>query len=196
MERFAALADPTDNSDWLDVRSRARRRRVWLVAPVAAAAAVVAAAAVAAGGGWIFSTHDRQVTARTEVTLAGRTWRVSYTASPKHGASFCARASSAGTATQWNCREMGPGSPRLGPPFGALKLTVPAGQIWVGATVGFTRRIAITDTNGHVHATRVVKAPRGMKTPFRYWVIALDGTTAQSIAATGMHGRVIRKTLH
>lgn len=38
-ERFAALADPTDDSDWLDVRRRAglRRSRAWIALPVAAA---------------------------------------------------------------------------------------------------------------------------------------------------------------
>jgi hypothetical protein len=44
-ERFAALANPLDDSDWLDVRRRARRTsRRWLALPVAAAVAVVAAA--------------------------------------------------------------------------------------------------------------------------------------------------------
>ena len=43
-ERFAVLADLTDESDWLDVRRRARRRHLHIV--VAAAAAVVAFAVV------------------------------------------------------------------------------------------------------------------------------------------------------
>lgn len=41
-ERFAALANPTDDSDWLDVRRRARRlRRRWLALPLAAALAAL-----------------------------------------------------------------------------------------------------------------------------------------------------------
>ena len=39
-ERFAALADLTDESDWLDVRRRARRRHLSIVVAAAAAAAV------------------------------------------------------------------------------------------------------------------------------------------------------------
>jgi hypothetical protein len=42
-ERFAALADTRDDSDWLDVRRRAglRRRRGWVALPIAAALAAV-----------------------------------------------------------------------------------------------------------------------------------------------------------
>jgi hypothetical protein len=42
-ERFAALADPLDDSDWLDVRRRAgdRRGRTWLVVAIAAALAAL-----------------------------------------------------------------------------------------------------------------------------------------------------------
>lgn len=42
--RFAALANPLDDSDWLDVRRRARRRsRRWLALPLAAALAALLA---------------------------------------------------------------------------------------------------------------------------------------------------------
>ena len=42
--RFAALANPLDDSDWLDVRRRARRTRRGFALPVAAAVAVLAVA--------------------------------------------------------------------------------------------------------------------------------------------------------
>lgn len=179
-ERFAALADSTDDSDWLDVRRRARGRRRWVVPYVAASAAVVAAAAVAASGGWIFSTNGPRLTAVTHVSLHGTTWRVELTR-------LCLRVS--GTASAHDCGR------RLGPPFGAQHVDVAGGQIWAGETVGFTRRISITDAAGTAHTATAVKAPRGTKTPFRYWVIALDGTTAKSIAAYDARGRAIRKTL-
>jgi hypothetical protein len=43
-ERFAALASPLDDSDWLDVRrrARARRSRAWLAMPLAAVVAAIA----------------------------------------------------------------------------------------------------------------------------------------------------------
>jgi hypothetical protein len=190
LERFAALAENGDG-DWSDVRRRARGAGLRVAVPAAvAAAAIAAAAALAATGGWVFSTHDRQVTARTDIVLAGRTWRVSYSASTRARAVFCLRASSPGTATRSSCTEMGPGSPRLAPPLGAMKLTVPGGQIWVGATVGFTRRVAITDAAGRVHKAQAVRPPKGTKTPFRYWVIAL-ASAARSITSYGPNGRMI-----
>ncbi len=194
-DRFAALAQTAPTTDWLDVRRRARRRRRPIALVAALAAAIAAATALAAGGSWVFSTHDRHVTAETRLTVGGRTWHVTVTARTSYRARFCTRATSAGLSARSNCREMGPGSPRLGPPLGALKLVVPGGQIWAGATVGFTRRIAITDSNGRLHFAQAVKAPRGTKTPFRYWAIALDGTTARAITSYGSNGRHIRSSL-
>jgi hypothetical protein len=194
-ERFAALSDLRDDSDWLDVRRRARRR-VRLAVPVAAAAAaVVAASAFAASSGWVFSSHNRQVTARTDVVVAGRTWHVSYATSTARHAVFCARASSSGAANRSKCTEMGPGSPHFGPPLGGMKLVVPGGQIWAGATVGFARRIAITDAAGHTYVARAVRAPKGTKTPFRYWVIVLGSSPAHTITSYGSNGRKLTTTL-
>lgn len=190
-QRVRALADPIDDSAWLDVRRRARRtRRRPILLAAAAAAAVAAAASLAAGGGWLFSSQERQVTARTEVTLHGRTWTVSLTS--RGGVSrFCVRLSQAGRPTiSGGC---GRGVSRLvGPPFGARRIQVDGGQVWVGETLAFVRRIAITDEQGHVHSTRTIAAPKGTKTPFRYWALALDGP-ARSIAAQVPDGRTIRK---
>ena len=191
-ERFAALADAHDDSDWLDVRRRARRRRARVVLPLAAAvAAAAAASAFAASGGWIFSSSDRQVTARTDVVVGGRTWHVSYAASTRMRAVFCLRASSSGLASRSRCVEMGPGSPRIGPPWGGMKLAVPGGAIWAGATVGFTRRIAITDSSDSVHTAQAVRPPKGTKMPFRYWIVTLGTSPARSITSYGSNGRKI-----
>jgi hypothetical protein len=194
-ERFAVLADRTDDSDWLDVRGRARRgRRHHALAAVAALAAVVAVGAVAAGGRWVFSSQDHRVTAVTQVSLAGRTWRVSLTTGPGRWLPrSCIRLSSPGHQTiTGGC---GPRVSRLvGPPFGARRFAVPGGQIWVGTTVGFARRIAITGANGRVYAAQTVAAPRGTKTPFRYWALAVDGT-ARTITAYGARGQRISKAL-
>lgn len=193
-ERFAALAD-NEAGDWSEVRRRARGARLRLAVPAAAiAAAIAAAAALAATGGWVFSTSDRQVTARTSVVVAGRTWHVSYSAGTRMHAVFCLRASSTGIAARSRCTEMGRGSPRLGPPLGAMKLAVPGGQIWAGATVGFTRRVAITDAAGNVHKAQAVRPPKGTKTPLRYWVIAL-ASPARTITSYGANGRTITTKL-
>ena len=194
--RFAALADHADDSDWLDVRRRARRRSRRFALPVAsAAAAIVAAAALGAGGTWLFSAHDRQVTAVTHVSLRGQTWRIELTT--RAGAwlaPLCVRLSRPGSSvTRGGCR--GWALSRIaGPAFGARHFDVDGGQIWTGATVPFARRIVITDAQGNVHSARAIAAPRGTKTPFRYWAIALD-SPARSIAVYGAHGRVLTKKL-
>ena len=90
---------------------------------------------------------------------------------------------------------MGPGSARLGPPLGGMSLAVPGGRIWAGATVGFTRRVTITDAAGHVHTAQAVRPPKGTKTPFRYWVIALGASPARSITSYGSNGRKITTKL-
>ena len=193
--RFAALSDPNDDSDWLDVRLRARRRSRRLALPAAAAAAaIVAAAALGAGGTWLFSTHNRQVTAVTHVTLHGQTWRVALTTRSGSWLSrLCVQLSRPdGSTVDGGC---GPGFSRLlGPAFGARHFAVGGGQIWTGATVPFARTIAITDTHGRVYTARAIPAPRGTRTPFRYWALALE-SPAGSVTVYGADGRVIRKKL-
>jgi hypothetical protein len=190
-ERFAVLADLTDESDWLDVRRRARRRHLHIVVAAAAAAAVaVGTAGLAATGGWVFSTHDHKVTAAETVSLNAKSWNVSVT-SMRFGR-LCFRVA-------------GPGSPAptcTGPlgtlvrarPLGAAKVKVPGGQIWLGATIGFARRVAITNDRGHVYTTDTAAAPKTAKTPFRYWALAVAGT-ATSITAYDARGHSIRKSL-
>jgi hypothetical protein len=191
--RFATLADRTDDSDWLDVRRRARRpSRKWALIAAAAAAAIVAAASLAAGSAWLFSSHDRQVTAVTHVSLHGHTWRVALTTRAGNWLSrLCVELSRPGApALSGGCA---PAFSRLvGPPLGARHFDVDGGQIWTGAIAGFARRISITDTRGHVHTTRAIAAPPGTKTLFRYWAIAL-AAPARSIAVYGAHGRVVSK---
>lgn len=194
-DRFGALADRDDDSDWGDVRRRARGRRGPVVAPLTTlAAAALAAAALAAGNGWLFRSHDRAVTAVSTVSLHGRTWHVTLTTRPLGGLSrFCVHLSGpAGATVAGGCGKAP--SRLLGPPFGARHFDVDGGQIWVGATVGFTRRIAITGTDGHVYSTVTIRAPRGTKTPFRYWALAL-GSRARSITAYSARGRAISKRL-
>jgi hypothetical protein len=195
-ERFDALADRTDDFDWLDVRRRARGRTRFVLPTAAAVAAIAAASAFAATSGWVFSSNSRQVTAQRDVAVAGRTWDVSYSASTRLHAVFCLRATSPGAATRSRCVEMGPGEPRIGPPLDGLKLSVPGGAIWAGALVGFTRRVAITDAAGHVHTALAVRPPRGTKTPFRWWLITLGASPARSITSYGSNGRHITTRLH
>lgn len=194
-ERIDALADRTDDSDWLDVKRRARGRRRHYVAPAAViAAAAAAAAALAAGNGWLFRSHDRSVTAVTHVSLHGTAWHVTLTTRPIGGLSrLCVRlTSTAGATVSGGCGKAP--SRLLGPPFGARHFDVDGGQIWVGATVGFARRIAITSADGRVSSTRAIRAPRGTKTPFRYWALATE-SPARSITAYDARGRAITKRL-
>ena len=189
-ERFAALADPTDDSDWLDVRRRARHAHTRLAVTVGSAAAVlVATAALAAGGGWLFSTHDRQVTAATSVSLNGKSWRVSITSGTFGRVCFRIGEPAGKTTCLGRLGELGRARP-----FGAAGSRVAGGQIWVGATIGFARRVVITDSAGRTYTANAIAAPRGTRTPFRYWALAVAGT-ANSITAYDAHGHMIRRSL-
>jgi hypothetical protein len=191
LERFAALADPTDDSDWLDVRRRARRtRKRAALAATAAAAVVVVTAALAAGSRWVFSTHDHRVTAATSVALSGRTWHVSIT-SGTFGRTCVRLTGSTPNRTTCTSRLKELGRAR---PFGAIGLPVPGGQIWVGASIGFARRVVITNAEGRRYTATATAAPKGTRTPFRYWAVAVAGT-GTSITAYDAQGRSIRKPL-
>jgi hypothetical protein len=189
-ERFAALTGPAAEADWLDVRRRARPARTPAAIALAAVfCAGVAAATVAAANGWLFASHARQVTAVTHVTFRGEEWRVSITTGGR--LRVCVRLSRPGRLTM--AAGCGTSPPRpIVLPLGARHVDVDGGQIWVGSTLGFTRRIAITDTAGRVHTTRPVAAPRGAKTPFRFWVVPIDSGKATSIAVSDRRGRTLR----
>jgi hypothetical protein len=191
-ERLAALEDTYDDRDWRDVRRRARPpRRTAVVAAGAAAIACVAAATVGAANGWLFTTHDRLVSATTHVSFQGQRWSIAITTGGR--LRVCVHAARPGGLTI--AAGCGPSSAApLALLVGATRhIDVGGGQIWVGSALGFTRRITIVDTAGNVHSARPVAPPRGTKTPFRYWLIALDSGRAKSITVTGAHGRVIRR---
>lgn len=206
-ERFAVLADLGDDSDWLDVQRRARRRARFVLPAALVASAVLAVAAVAASSHWIFSTHARQVTAQTRVTVAGKTYRISI--STKGAGSMCFSIAPPGKSTGWDsyCGSFGgalnftDGAGKEvtvvapGPAFRAIQLKVPGGEVVAGASIGFARRISLTDANGHVYSTQTVAGPRGTKTPLRFWAIGLKGTTARAIAAYDARGRAIEQSL-
>jgi hypothetical protein len=59
-ERFAALRNPIDDSDWLDVRRRARTVRRWLAVPLAAALAVIVVGSAFALYGRIVEFFDAE----------------------------------------------------------------------------------------------------------------------------------------
>ena len=206
-ERFGALADRTDDSNWPDVRRRARRRARLVVPAALVAAAVVAAGAVAATGHWIFSAHARSVTASTHVRVGNTTYRASITM--KGAGKICFSIAPPNKPPSWDryCSDVG-GNLTLhsengtmvtllapGPAFRAISLRVRGGEVVAGASIDFARRIELTDAKGRVYSTQTIAAPRGTKTPFRFWAIGLEGTTASAIAAYDARGLAIRKTI-
>jgi len=211
-ERFAAFADVTDDSNWLDVRRRARRGRRRFVPLIAAAAAViVVAAALAAGGGWLFTKGGGEVQGTTHVQFHGKT----YTAQAlmdKGGRSFCillvphqaiSLADDLNNSVARGCggsvltvkglpQSLLPSSAPTGPAFGALNFDQGRGQIWFGDTRPTIDTIAITDTHGHVFRTQTA-APASMQTAFRIWIVALPTSTAQTIAGYDKHGTLVQR---
>jgi hypothetical protein len=193
-ERFAALAETTDDSDWLDVRRRARRRRARFVVPVAlVAAAAIAAGAVAASGGWLFTGHDKAVLATTHVTVGGQSWQVTLTSN--HGA----RVSYVCIGAMSGSKPAGGGTCDMvatHAPFTAARVDVPGGgQIWAGTTLGRMTRITVVDAAGRSHSAVPVEAPKGTKTPFRYWAVAVPRTIGMTLVAQFANGRSIRWNL-
>jgi hypothetical protein len=72
-ERFAALADPHDDSDWLDVRRRAgcsrKRRRAWVVVPLAAALTALVVGSALAYYGDVVDFVGAEKAPQKDVTL-------------------------------------------------------------------------------------------------------------------------------
>jgi hypothetical protein len=212
-ERFARLADPTDDSDWHDVRRRAGREHRRYAIPIAAAVATIAvAAALAAGGGWLFTNgFGGNVQGTTQVEFHGNTY-ASQTLMAKGGRFFCilllphraaswatdlndfvARGCGASVLTVKDLpQQLVPPSTPTGPAFGALRFDQSPGQIWFGDTRPTIHSIVITDTQGHAFRTRTA-APPTMKTAFRVWIVALPSSTAQTIAGYDEHGTLVQR---
>jgi hypothetical protein len=207
-ERFAPLVDLADDSDWLDVRRRARRGRRRFVLPMAAAAAaIVVAAAIAANGGWLF-TKDSQggVWGTTHVQFHGKTWTVQ-TLMLNRGRFFCLLllpdrdishrvAEGCGVSTltvKGMPQKLLPPRAPTGPPFGAAYFDQGGdGQVWFGDARPTIAMIAITDSRGRVFRTQTV-APSNLKTAFRIWIVALPSSTGLTIAGYDTHGKLVQK---
>ena len=204
-ERFAALADTTDDGDWLDVRRRARPRRRWLAAGAAAAAAVAATAALAASGSWVFSHAGSKVTAVTHVSFHGATWTVAVTTGKAQW--FCIRLTpGGGAAATKGCGMSLLPLPAViqrlevatrttpGFPFGGLRYGDGAGELWFGTARADVTRIAITDDRGQVHSAQTVGAPASLRTATRFWAIPLPSSHARSIGGYLANGKLVKRT--
>jgi hypothetical protein len=182
-ERFALLADTTDDSDWLDVRRRARRARRFAL-PVAAlvAAALVGATALAAGGGWLFKGRGGEVTATRTLFFRGTTYRL--TVNKLAGDLVCTHLDD----SQGRRLATGCGVPVLGekpayhrphvPPIplsfatSNFGVAVPGGEIWFGAARSNVARVTLRNAAGRMLATGTTAAPPSLKTKLRFWSIA------------------------
>ena len=212
-ERFAPFADPTDDSDWLDVRRRAgRRARRYVPLLAATAALIVAAVALAAGRGWLFTRgyggnvqgtaqvrfHGKTFTAQTLMTPGGRYFCILLL--PHRAASwatdlrdFVERGCGASVLTVKGLPQpLLPRSAPIGDAFGALNFDQGRGQIWFGDARPTIDRITITDTHGRLFSTRTA-APATMKTAFRIWIVALPSTTARTIAGYDRNGALVQR---
>lgn len=212
-ERLAPFVDPTDDSDWLDVRRRAGRRARRYVPPLAATAAlIVGAVALAAGGGWLFTRgYGGNVEGTTQVQFHGKTYAAQTLMSPG-GRYFCIlllphRAGSWATDlkdfVERGCgasvltveglpQPLLPPSAPVGPAFGALNFDSGRGQIWFGDARPTIDTITITDNHGRVFSTRTA-APATMKTAFRIWIVALPSSTGETIAGYDEHGKLVKR---
>ena len=193
VERFAALADSTNDGDWLDVQRRARSKRVRFAVPVAlVAAAVVAAAAFAASSGWIFSSQGGNLLGVTHVTVGGRVWRVTLNDQTRGTVSFFIVSASSGRTKSSGGLADATSLRWFGPSFTAASADIPGGQIWAGTTRSSTQRVSITDYAGRVYTAKTVPAPRSAKTPYRFWALAVAGSPAASLTTYNAAGNPTR----
>lgn len=214
-ERFAALTDPTDDGDWLDVRRRARRPRGrLLLAAAAVVAGLAAVTALAATGGWIFSRSGSQVTGVTHVSFHGRTWAVSvstggdsrfcrYSDQACTGG-FCAKLTGPRTVSTCGIYLVPlPTVPRKHVaswlvlrrafPFGALRLRDGGGEIWFGEARADVTRIVLTDGRGGAFTAQTVQAPSRLRTTTRFWAVPLPASYARTIAAYSASGALVKR---
>lgn len=176
-DRFAAVADSHDDSDWKALRPRRR----WPVVAAVVAAGVVAAVAVAAvDGNWHFVRSHRTVDASTTVELNGHRYSVAVYLAPnstngvtvalKNAHSFVLM-SAAGAITRTRCQAV-IGSNAYWTKDGAILFgisservrkvrvgsvttdTVDAGayltRVWALATPGRPKTIDALDAKGHL----------------------------------------------
>jgi hypothetical protein len=203
-ERLGALADFTDDGDWLEVERRARRPRRRVALAAVLAAAVLTAAALAATGTWRFARSGSEVRATSSVAFQGRRWHVTVSSGTAH--SFCVRLGRPnGAVAAQGCgvflvrlsrvvRDLHTNAiPRFAQPFGGLRYRLGNGEIWFGTARSTVAEIRITDDRGAVHRTRTVTAPASLHTSLRFWVLALDPGTGRRIDGYGRDGRLVAR---
>lgn len=202
VERFAALADTTDDGDWLDVQRRSRRSRRRFVVPAVLVAAAVLAAAALAADSWLFPRTPDSVTAITHVQFHGASWRIYLTVTPDRA--FCATLTRGATRRQpGGCNVWVQPIPLVvrssntftikltTPPVDGLRHVDGRGELWYGVAQANVARISITDTKGHVTSTETVVAP---KTTRRFWALPLPSSHAMFISGYTASGGLIKRT--
>jgi hypothetical protein len=208
-ERFFPLEDFSDDSDWLDVRRRARRGKPIVVIVVVAVAVVLAAAALAATNSWLFDAEHGRTTGETTVSLHGHTYAIelqlwrdgryfglhlfgdrahTHELIAAYGGSILAAPNAPAV----------PLIPRLKPTGQAMfgmSYRVDGGEIWFGDARPEVAKIVVLDTRGHAAETATVAPPRAFKTAFRFWALALPSSYGRTIVAYDAHGALVDRRL-
>ncbi len=198
-ERFSALADATDDSDWLEVRRRARRgRRSALPTAALAAAALVAATAVAAGGGWLFTGHRNGATATRTISFHGTTYTLTVDTFAD-GALCMSLGKLHGPRLAHPCvvpvLSDSPLKRALTTwlPVGHLVAEVRGGEVAFGAARPDIARVAVTNAAGKTFTTPTSAGPASLKPRLRFWAMAFPGR-ARRLTAFNAAGKVVVRT--
>jgi hypothetical protein len=202
-ERFLPLEDLYDDSDWLDVRRRARRARPIVLVVIVAVAAILAAAAWSASGTWLFGSSNGQPTAERTVTLHGHAYTLRMSPIDGTGRFFALLLYGQGphaeelTAVYGGAFFPPPKGPALASPTKGGDATVAVnyrtrdGDIWYGDARPDVRRVVVLDTRGRAHPTDTVEPPKQLVTRFRFWAVALDAAYGKTIVAYDGDGNVV-----
>lgn len=181
-------------ADAIAATARPKRRRRFLIPTAALTAAVVAATAAFAATGdtpyWFFKGYagtfgDRDTYGRASVELGRKTFVVNayiyadghqFTLALQQGSQVVAQVSSAES--------------RL--PFAAASYRTSDGQIWYGDAWPNVATIAVTDVAGRTVLTKTV-APARRPASFRLWVVAIPGSTAETVAGYDADDKLVAR---
>lgn len=192
-ERFFPLEDLEDDSDWLDVRRRARRTKPIVLIVIVAVAVVVAAAALAAANTWVTAPQYGQPTGERTVTFHGHRYTIKLSLLDRGGRFFAMLLYDHGDRRDELVASYGGGFlPVAHPPtVSPASYRSGGGEIWYGDARAKVARVVVVDVHGRRFSadTSAVQARFGAR--FRFWSLPLQSSYARAILGYDAGGDLV-----
>ena len=196
-ERFFPLEDLEDDSDWLDVRRRARRTKPIVLIVIVAVAVLVAAAALAAADTWVMSPQYGQPTGERTVTFHGHRYTIKLSLLDGGGRFFAMLLSDRGDRREELVASYGGGFLPAADPEADAPAVSPAsyrsggGEIWYGDARAKVARVVVVDVHGRRFTADTSAAQARFGSRFRFWSLALQSSYARTILGYDADGDVV-----